>query len=139
MTPDRTMPSRVRQLLDAVDSFEKLQLLRLVAARRDEAWSLLRLAGELRLPSDEVDAPVQELTRAGLLARVDADHARYAPVSPDVDAAVAELIQLYQDDTLLVVRAITERAFEKIRDSAAHTFADAFVVRRSKPREPDDG
>lgn len=139
MTSDRPLPQRVRQLLAAVDSFERLQVLRLTAGTRDEAWSMLRLCGELRLSEYEIVEVLQQLVDAGLLARVDADHVGYAPASEPLDAAVAELIKLYQEDTLLVVRAITERAFQKIRDSAAHTFADAFVVRRSKPREPDDG
>lgn len=132
------MSPRVRQLLAVVDSFEKLQILALTSGQREVPWLVLRLAGECRLSSDDIEAPVTELTQAGLLVAVEGDQVRYAPGSPAVEEAVAELLQLYREDTLQVVRAITQRAMEKIRDSAAHTFADAFVVRR-KPREPDDG
>lgn len=139
MSAELSLSPRVRRLLTAVDSFEKLQILCLTAGKRDEAWSALRLAGELHLSSDDLEIPLQELLTAGLLARLDGDQVRYAPPTAEVDASVTELIHLYRDQTLLVVRAITQRAIDKIRDSAAHTFADAFVLRRSKPREPDDG
>jgi DNA-binding MarR family transcriptional regulator len=136
---DRSLSPRVLQILPAIDSFEKLQAMCLTAGRRDQAWWLLQLAGELRLDADDTETLVEELVVAGLVERSAGDQVRYAPQDADTDAAIAELIAAYRDDTLLVVRAITERAMHKIRDSVASTFADAFVVRRPKPREPSDG
>jgi hypothetical protein len=133
-----TLPPRVRQLLGTIDSFEKLHVVRLLAEHRGEAWSLARIADELRLSADEATAAAQRLIDADLLVRTGPD-VGYAPGATEVGEAVEQLLQLYRDETLVVVRAITAQAMENIRNSAAHTFADAFVVRRSKPREPDNG
>ncbi len=140
MASETALPSRVRHLLATViDSFEKLQVVQLTSGRRHEKWTFLRLAGEINVDDAEVKPLTGALIAAGILAPDGDDGARYDPHSPELDAAVQELITCYRDDTLLVVRAITDRALAKIRDSVASTFADAFVIRRPKPREPSDG
>jgi len=134
------LPPRVRQLLATdIDSFEKLQIVQLTAGKREDRWTFLRLAGEINVDDSEVKPLTGELIAAGILAPDGDDGTRYDPRTAEIDAAVQELITCYRDDTLLVVRAITDRAFAKIRHSVASTFADAFVIRRPKPPEPSDG
>lgn len=140
MTTEGALPPRVRQLLTStIDTFEKLQLVRLTSQQPDQAWTFLRLADELHVDDAEVKAAVRALIDAGLLIADGVTAARYAPDTPELDAAVDALMTCYRDDIHQVVRALTERALDKIRDSVASTFADAFVIRRPKPREPSDG
>ncbi len=126
-------------MLGVIDSFEKLEIVCRTARHRDATWSLTRIASELHLPAESVEQSLRELIAAGLLDRDGEGAVRYAPASADVDGEVQLLAKLYEEDTLLVVRAISQRAMERIRVSTAHRFADAFLVRRRKPEEPHDG
>ena len=81
----------------------------------------------LRLPFDLVVTASDELIGAGLLA-ADADRVRFAPTTEP--AAVVALCRTYDADRLLVLREMTALAMDRIRNSAARAFSDAFRIRR---------
>ncbi len=126
----------VRRLLESpLDSFEKLEIV--VALHRTAARtsSNAELASAIALPLEIVSRAVDELVRAGFVEN--AGGLTRLTASPADRAAVGELVELYDEDRILVVRALSQIAMDKIRGMAARTFADAFKLR--KKREDDDG
>lgn len=132
-----TLPAELRTLLERIDSFEKIEVM--CHALRHEGLPLtaMMLADAVRLSHDHVATAVDELVQDGLLREGPGGTVTYVVRSGDQDAALRSLARLYDDDRVLVVRALTQVAMDRLRSSAARTFADAFVVRRKK--EPDDG
>lgn len=134
--PDQLSPT-LRDLLDTgIDSFEKLEVV--VALSRDPArrGSRRELARVLELGRDEMRAVVDDLESAGLITRDGDDGLALAPQSGDEAAALVELVRLYDVDKISLVKAILDRAMERLRNLAGRAFADAFVIR--KKREGDD-
>lgn len=130
---DLRITDGARELLATrVESFEKLELLSLACSERT-VWTVRAAAARLRLGEPQIDVALQELEAAGLLGR-DATGYRYAPARPELDDAAAELCRLYAEDRLLIVNILTTSALDRIRSSAATTFADAFRFRK-----PDKG
>jgi hypothetical protein len=127
------LPEQVRRLLTVVvDSFEKIELLVLSWRQPDVAWTARLAAERLRLPQDDVQAAITELTTAELLAPADGGY-RFAPVSAANRLAADILCHLYEDDRVLVLNVMTGLALERIRGAAATAFADGFPVRRRDP------
>lgn len=93
------------------------------------------LATAVALPVEIVTRAVDDLVRAGFVQN--AGGLTRLTISPADLAAVAELVELYDEDRILVVRALSQISMDKIRGMAARTFADAFKLR--KKREDDDG
>lgn len=89
----------------------------------------------MALPLDIVSRAVDDLTLAGFVENA-GGLTRLTASAEDL-AAVKELVDLYDEDRILVVRALSQIAMDKIRGMAARTFADAFKLR--KKREDDDG
>ncbi len=93
------------------------------------------LSTAVALPLDIVARAVDELTRAGFVKN--AGGLTRLTVSAADLAAVKDLVEMYDADRILVVRALSQIAMDKIRGMAARTFADAFKLRMK--REDDDG
>lgn len=140
MPPDAggTLPVPVARLLGVIESLEKLELLCRLERQRDRAHKPAVLASELGTTTDSVAIALDELVASGLASRDRGGGYWYAPASAAVDGAVAELIGLYQEDQIRILRAMSKAAFDRIR-SSAREFADAFVIRKRKPEEPNDG
>jgi hypothetical protein len=133
------MSPEVQRLLEnVIDSFEKLEMIRCLWKRGATTATTDQLAERVGTGSDHILPALAALMRAGLVVAV----------SPDVYAAargnkqggrVEELLALYDDDPIAVMRVINEIAVQRIRGMAARTFADSFVLRKSRKGEPDDG
>lgn len=130
------LPEDVRELLETVDSFEKLELVCRMGSRPTSAWTMPEISDGLGMSPDVLEEPARALIVAGLVARTDDGRLRLATVNARTAQAIATLTRLYTDEKLLVVRAVTQLAMERIRSTAVRTFADAFVIRRKKPEEP---
>ncbi len=126
------IPADLGQLLrERVASLEGLEAMLLLRRDPTRAWSADALAQRLSIPETFLDPVLHELVASGLLA-VDDTGWRYAPHSPALAAAVDRLALLYDERRLEVMRLLSAHALERIRDSAARAFADAFVIKRKK-------
>jgi sulfur relay (sulfurtransferase) DsrF/TusC family protein len=134
--PTPRLTAAARRLLGvSLDSFEKLEIS--IALHRTAAHTLSvpELCTRLKLSSRVVDRGIDELTHAGVVRLADGA-VRLTLDAQDVPA-MDEIAALYDEDRLLVVRALTEIAMEKSRGMTARAFADAFQLRKKK--EDDDG
>jgi DNA-binding GntR family transcriptional regulator len=128
-----TLSPALRQLLERVSSFEKLELV--IALRRAPAQqsTVHELARTLDVDRDEVRALVNELAGDGLLVASAGGEVTLAAHAGAMD----ELAALYDADKLVLVKAIAERAMDRLRNLAGRAFAEAFVIRK-KPGGNDD-
>ena len=142
MVTGRITPAVRRLLADGIDSFEKLELV-LALSRAKGPVTLADLATNTELDLALVRQLADELEHRGLLVidRADAGDldgagkiARLTPKPEDAEA-VSELAALYDEDRLLVLKALSKVAMERIRGMAARTFADAFQLRGKKDDE----
>ena len=135
--PTELPPAARRLLLGPVDSFEKLEM---VLALRDASGSAVAvdaLAARAGLPVARIDAPLAELAAAGLAERLADGAWRLAPTA---DAAgLQDLADTWATRRPAVLKAMTARAVERIRASAARAFAEAFRLRRRKDDGDNDG
>ena len=120
-------------LVDAVETLEKLEVIRLLA--RSAPQPLDKLLVELALPLDVARETLHELAAKRIV--------REEPAGWTIDpngprhAAVLALVQIYDQDRIGVLNRMTKVALERIRVNAARTFADAFVL-RPKKKEDDE-
>jgi hypothetical protein len=131
MSPDhpRELSERVRGLLlGPIDSFEKLDIVIALHARRDLPWTLEAP------PLTSLRRALDELLAAGIVER-QADGA--LRIAPECDVTLDELAAAWSTDRAAVLALMSERALQRIRASAARAFADAFALRRV--RKSDDG
>jgi hypothetical protein len=135
-SPD--LPAELRDLLERIDSFEKLEVLAHTVPQPGIAFAIAALAEVLRLPADGIESAADELAAAGFVRRGAGGTVSYVAAPGADDAAIRALVRLYEQDRLLVLRALTRSAMDRLRSSAARTFADAFLVRRPR-KERDDG
>jgi len=118
-------------LVDTVETFEKLEIVRLLV--RSAPRKLDAIMAELVLPLDVARESLRELS-AKRLIREDKGGWIIDPAGPRHDAVIA-LVQLYDSDRIGVVNRMTKIALERIRAGAARTFADAFILRPKKKED----
>lgn len=126
------IPDDLGQLLrERVASLEVLEAMLLLRRDPTRSWPADELSERLSIPENLLEPVLGELVRHGLLATTD-QRWRYAPRTPELAADVDRLAVLYDERRLEVMRLLSAHALERIRDSAARTFADAFVIKRKK-------
>lgn len=109
-----------------LDSFEKLEAL-LAIERGRRPRTLDELATELRVARPELEQELAALVAGGALTESGGSYTLPAngPWTPHVHALAA----IYESDRMMVVTTMSKAALERVREQAARTFADAFVVR----------
>lgn len=107
-------------------SFPSVWTLELLLALKHErrAWTREQLVATLRASELVVSRALDALVAAGL-ASIDAEGARYLPVTGEVDASMDMAEQLYRTRPNTVRRTIISAS-----TSSAAAFADAFRLRR---------
>lgn len=124
----------VRSLLEAkLDSFEKLEIARLLCAtRRPMSRAEIGAAGSLS--HEVVDDALSSLRHAGLVEWDGANGAvRLGPES--ADPHFVRLMQLYGEDRASVLAVLSRLVMQRLRAMAVRAFSDAFLLR--KKRDPD--
>ena len=101
--------------------------------------SIDELCGALNLSRQVVRQAAADLRRAWLVELTTQGDVQLLPPTSRDHAAVKQLVQLYADDRLTVVKAMGEIALDRIRNMASRAFADAFVIRRKSPKDGEDG
>ena len=127
-----------RLLLGPVDSFEKLYAITALRRAGDAPQRLDVLETSTGVPVTVLTEALQALAAAGLVVQ----QAGRWLLAPRCDfAAIDELVETWSAKRTVVLHALTQRSLERIRASAARTFADAFALRRSDKgqRGDDDG
>jgi len=131
------LPAEVLALCkEHVDSFEKLEILGTLGRHPAKEQPRLYLTEKLQLPPHLLKQNLQELQRSGLVVVTADDLVRLDNL--DATPALAELLRLYEDDRLAVMRALSTIAMERIRGMAARAFSNAFVMRKQR-KDDDDG
>ena len=125
------IPSDVLELLQQrVGSLEELEVLLFLKRTRDRSWAVFEIARELGLPESIVDTTLATLRSHDFVANARADEWSYHPCVAELGGLVDRLAAVYEERRLEVMRILSARALERVRDSAARAFADAFVIRR---------
>lgn len=131
MSTSTSLTPALRKLLEThVESFEKLELLMLLGRTPGGHQTAGELALALNLGTDEIREIVAALAAAGLIARAPDGQISLAPRTAEQRAVLGELARVYEDDRIMLVKAIAETAMERLRSLAGRAFADAFVIRK---------
>jgi hypothetical protein len=120
------LPDGARRLLiGPVDSFEKIYLI-VTLHRAETPQGLDALETSTGAPTTILQGALEQLAASGLVAQ----QAGCWRLAPDRDVtAIDELVAAWTSSRTAVLNLITYRSLERIRSSAARTFADAFRLR----------
>jgi hypothetical protein len=130
------LPAELLDLLQAqVGSLEALELLLLLHRTQERAWDRFEIANRLGLSDDIVEASAASMESHGFLARHGTGPGttwQYSARPPERAAMIDRLATVYADRRLEIMRILSAQAMERLRESAARAFADAFIIRRKK-------
>lgn len=127
------VPPDVREFLKAnIPGHEHLEVL-LWMCRDSKPWTAQELAPQLNLPTEVTADAMTHLWRLKLLEARSMGGRQfgfaYAPESPEVVANVDALKVEYAANRFGIVQTIGTLAIERLRNTAIHHFADAFVIK----------
>lgn len=122
-------------LIHRVDTLEKLELVSLLS-RHPVGWTAITAGEQLGIPSAVAGAALEELRLAEVLLLEPGAGYQCRPAE-ELAPAVKELVEIYDNDRVAILTVLAKTALERIRSSAAHTFADAFRLRGKKKGDPD--
>lgn len=131
MTTDELEPELSAFLSEHVHTFEQLEVLLFMHRRAARYWSASEVANELALTSDLTPPILERLAERGLLKRdpARAGWYRFEPIGPSLQRQIEALVRTERDNRLLIVKAMSANALERLRSSALRTFAEAFRFR----------
>jgi hypothetical protein len=122
-------PEDVRQFLAAnIDSLEQLETLRILGEDASREWELAEIAGKVQTPEDATLAHLTVLEARGLLRserREKCTVFRYGPRTPELELQIRNLLELYRQRPVSMIRMVYQRADNTLKD-----FSDAFKFRR---------
>ena len=129
-------PELQESLRNTLGSYEELQLL-LHARRHREPWSVPDAARTLHLEEPTLTEALESLLHAGFLIEAgngppEGRRFSYRPVSQALAELTERLADALDRDPLQVFETMNRHALERLRTSAARTFAGAFVLGRKK-------
>jgi hypothetical protein len=136
--PDELPEALERLLLGPIDSFEKLEIAIALRASNISRWTLDQVAERTGAPTSVLARALEELAAAGI---VELGGDAWSLASGCDVGAIDELVTAWSSRRAAVLAVMTQRSLERIRASAASTFADAFTFRRrgNTDRGGDDG
>lgn len=124
-------PDLQQRLKDALGSYEELQLL-LYARTQPGPWSAEDAIRKLHLEEAPLTEALECLERVGFVTstgRKPADRRfTYGPASPSLAELADHLAEALDHNPLHVLDLMNRHALERLRSSAARTFASAFVL-----------
>ena len=131
---DQELQRAVEFLRAHFDSYEQLQVLRLVAGGRDRSWTAAAVAQELDLVEPEAARALDHLCARNLLdIRISGQlHFRYNPGSEEVGRQADAFLRALDRDPVTLARMMAEHQREQERSAALRAFTDAFLLRGRK-------
>lgn len=133
----RLSPELIRLLESVLDGLEKVDIAWHVSTAT-EPLSLDALATLTYLDVQTLRDAVGELVAAGVLVATEPPFGKLVPGPRTKSPDFAALMKHYSEDRVLVVNTATRIAMERIRNMAASTFADAFLIRPRRKKGGDD-
>lgn len=127
-----------RLLFERVTSYEQLEALLLLHASPAQDWTARDVAAALRIDVGNATAALTALAAQRLLEPSSGQppqRHRYAPADSALATCTDKLARAYAESRLEVVKQMSINAIERVRSSAARTFADAFLLGHKKPKE----
>lgn len=119
-------------LMEAVQSYEQLEILLLLYQRSGQQWAAESIAARLNIPADAASLALESLAAHKLLVfePKGPDVAwRYDPAQP-LHARVVDLAQCHAAKRIVVIGFMSANALERVRTAGLKTFAEAFRLRR---------
>lgn len=124
-------PDDVRQFLEGnIDCLEQLETLRILESDPTRQWKATAIAREVQASPEAMAAHLAALHARGLIllqGREANASCQYGPRTPELERAVARLLELYQQRPVTMIRMVYDRA-----GAALKTFADAFRLRKKE-------
>ncbi|HJT75788.1 MAG TPA: ArsR family transcriptional regulator [Gemmataceae bacterium] len=122
-------PEEVKRFLDAnVETVEQLEILRILAEDPGREWPSGELAREVQAQPPALLTHLAALHGRGLLAletRGTDVICRYGPKTPELEAGLSRLLQVYRERPVTMIKLVYARAKDVLR-----TFAEAFRIRK---------
>ena len=127
---------RVRALLATrIDSFEKLELIIALHGEPRATSTFDQMCERLGVARHLLREAAVSLNADSLVQMTSGGELQLLPPTDRDREAIGELVALYSDDRMAVVKALGEIALDRIRNMASKVFADAFVIRKNKDDE----
>jgi DNA-binding transcriptional ArsR family regulator len=124
-------PDDLKRFLDGnIEAIEQLEILRLLGDNPDKEWGTAALARDVQAPQPVVVAHVAALYARGLLQSENRGGevvCRHGARTPELQALVARLLQLYRERPVTMIRMVYSRS-----DPALRSFSDAFRLRKEE-------
>jgi hypothetical protein len=117
-----------RFITEQLSSVAQLEMLLLLRHDPERTWTPSDVGQSLYTSPEVCAAQLEDLRSRGLLSRLESESRyRYAPSSPELEAVVTILAELYRERRVTVITLIYSKPVDKVQ-----TFADAFKLRREK-------
>jgi predicted transcriptional regulator len=117
--------------LDAnVESFEQLELLRMLGEAREKEWQIAALAKEVQVDAPTATRHLAALCGRGLITRVATGSEsayRFGCQTPELEQKLVDTLQVYNERPVSMIKLVYAQASNPLR-----AFADAFRVRKEK-------
>lgn len=117
------IPREVVAFIDkAIDCVEQLELLRVLAEEPEKRWSALELARVVQVKPDEMESYLKVMKARGLISLSPSDNGawHHGPL-PSLEAVVNQLLDVYRERPVTMIRLVYDRAAIRLR-----AFANAF-------------
>jgi DNA-binding MarR family transcriptional regulator len=123
------LPDEIRQFMEAnVDSLDQLEILRVLGESPERACTTAELARAAQCPPGAAIAHVNALQARGLVSCTTNGNelvAQYGPRTPELEKLLRQLLQLYRERPVTMIKLAYARARGALQD-----FADAFRIRK---------
>jgi hypothetical protein len=126
MAPADIPPAVRRLILEAIDSVPELEGLLLLRETPDTGWTPESASARLYVSRTVSAHTLAVLTERGFLEE-SPDGYRYKPVSPELEALVADLARTYATSLVAVTQLIHTKPGPSVQD-----FARAFLFRKDR-------
>lgn len=123
------LPEEVKHFLEAnIDSVDQLEILRILGEDRQKEWSAAKMASEVQTQPQAIGSHLTALHARGLIVFETRDgdlFCRYGPATPELEDRVNQLLQVYRERPVTMIKLVYVRAREVLK-----TFADAFRLKK---------
>lgn len=128
---ESSIPQDVQVLLrDHINTYERLEVLLLLAQNREAEWTIETLSERAKMPVSACADAFAELQAALIVAPVDKRSAQgsivYVPATEALEQTVKRLAACYSEHPLEILKFLSASAMERVRNAALRRFADTF-------------
>jgi len=125
------IPQDIARFMQAnIESLEQLELLRVLGEDPNKEWEPAPLGREVQADPQTAASHLAALSSRGLLTvimRGTEKFYRHGCGSPALDKTLSQLLQMYKERPVSMIRLVYAQATDRLR-----AFADAFRVRKEK-------